>query len=88
MEHRITTLELASSLDAVLARVQRDRDSFAIEDSGTTVARVVPAPRPGMTLREFVTVWRETMGPPDPEFADALESVNRADRPSEDPWDS
>jgi len=86
MEHRISATELARSLGDVLARVRYRGDSFVVERNGTTVARVVPAVEGSpTTLGEFVAAWRAA-GQPDPEFADVLERVNRADRPPENPW--
>ena len=88
MEHRISATELARTLGDVLARVRYRGDSFAVERNGTTVARVVPAPDgSATTLREAFAAWRAA-GEPDRDFAEALERVNRADRPPEDPWAS
>lgn len=88
MEHRISATELARSLGDVLARVRYRGDSFVVERNGTTVARLVPAAEGSpTTLGEAIAAWRAA-GPPDPDFADALERVNLADRPPENPWDS
>lgn len=88
MEHRISATELARSLGDVLARVRYRGDSFVVERNGTTVARVVPAAEASpTTLREAFAVWRAA-SPPDPEFADVLEEVNRLDWPPDEPWAS
>lgn len=59
-----------------------------VERNGDPVARVSPVPEGSpTTLREAFAVWRAA-GEPDRDFADALERVNRADRPPEDPWAS
>lgn len=88
MEFRISSAELAHSLGDILERVSERGDSFAIERDGTMFARVVPAPERMMTLREFFTAWRGAMGAPDPEFADVLEAVSRADYPPGGHWAS
>lgn len=88
MEHRISATELARTLGDVLARVRYRGDTFLVVRNGKTVARVVPAPEgSSSTLGEAIAAWRAA-GPPDPEFADILERVNRADKPPENPWDS
>lgn len=86
MEHRISATELARTLGDVLARVRYRGDSFLVERNGDPVARVSPVPEGSpTTLREAFAAWRAA-GPPDPDFADALEEVNRLDRPPDDPW--
>ena len=88
MEHRISATELARSLGDVLARVRYRGDSFVVERNGDPVARVTPVAEGSVTtVREAVAAW-SSVGGPDPEFADALERVNAADRPPEDPWAS
>jgi prevent-host-death family protein len=85
MEEHIPSTRLARSLGDVLARIRYRGDSFVIEKNGVPVARLVPIePQKGITLREFVRLW--TARGPDPEFADALERVNAADEPAENPW--
>jgi hypothetical protein len=37
-----------------------------------------------VTLRELWKLWQKL--PVDPEFADGLEAVNKADRPPKNPW--
>lgn len=87
MEHRISATELARTLGDVLARVRYRGDSFVVERNGTTVARLVPAAEgSATTLGEALEAWRAA-GPPDPDFADLLELVNRADRPPDNPWE-
>jgi prevent-host-death family protein len=87
MEHRISATELARTLGDVLARVRYRGDTFVVERNGRVVARVVPAAAgaPG-TVREALTAWRAA-GPPDPEFADILESVDKTDWPPDTPWE-
>jgi prevent-host-death family protein len=88
MEHRISATELARTLGDVLARVRYRGDSFLVERNGDPVARVSPVPEGSpTTLREALAAWR-SVGPPDPDFADALEEANRLDWPPDDPWAS
>lgn len=86
MEHRISATELARSLGDVLARVRYRGDTFVVERNGDAVARVTPvAEGSPTTLREAFAVWRAA-GPPDADFAAALEAVDRLDWPPDEPW--
>jgi len=85
VEHRISATELARTLGDVLARVRYRGDSFVVERNGTVVARLVPATEKRATLAEVFAAWRSA-GPPDPEFADALEEIDSLDWPPDDPW--
>lgn len=86
MEHRISATELARTLGDVLARIRYHRDSFLVERNGDVVARLAPVPEGApTTLREALAAWRAA-GPPDSEFADALELVNDLDWPPDEPW--
>ena len=88
MEHRISATELARTLGDVLARVRYRGDTFLVERNDDPVARVSPvADGSPTTLAEALAAWRAA-GPPDPEFADALELVNNLDWPPDDPWES
>jgi antitoxin (DNA-binding transcriptional repressor) of toxin-antitoxin stability system len=88
MKHTISSTELARRLGDVLGRVRYLGDTFVIERNGDPVARLGPLPGASpVTLREALRAWTEA-GPPDPDFADALEQVGGADRPPEDPWGS
>lgn len=88
MEHRISSTELVRRLGDVLARVRYLGDSFTIERSGAPIARLVPLPEGSpTTVREAFAGWAEA-GESDPGFAEALERINAADRPPEDPWGS
>ncbi len=86
MELRITATELARKLGEVLGKVRFRGDTFVIERNGEAVARVVPSPRSRTaTLAEGLRAWKEA-GSDDPDFADDLERINRADRPPRNPW--
>lgn len=86
MEHRISATELARSLGDVLARVRYRGDTFVVERNGDAVARVTPvAEGSPTTLREAFAVWRAA-GPPDADFAETLEAVDRLDWPPDGPW--
>jgi prevent-host-death family protein len=87
VESSITATELARNLGDVLAKVRYRRESFVIERNGVAVARIVPVERDRTaTLADLIAIW--TSFEPDPEFADDLERVNKADRPPENPWES
>jgi antitoxin (DNA-binding transcriptional repressor) of toxin-antitoxin stability system len=88
MERRITATELARRLGDVLGRIRYRRDSYVVERNGVPVARLTPLPdsAPG-TVREAIAAWRGA-GPPDPEFARALQRVGNADKPAPNPWAS
>ena len=88
MKNTVTATELARNVGDILARVRYRGESFVIERNGRPVAKIVPAgPASTATLREALSAWlsgRES----DPQFADDLASVDAADRPAENPWDS
>ncbi len=86
MELRITATELARRLGDILGRIRYRGDAFIVERSGEPVARIGPIPaRTAGSLGEGVQAWVEA-GPGDPDFADDLERVDRADRPPTNPW--
>jgi prevent-host-death family protein len=86
MEEHIPATRLARNLGDVLARIRYRGETFVVEKNGVPVARLIPveSPRP-FTLGDLVRAWKSL--PPDPEFADALERVNAADTPAENPWE-
>jgi len=85
VEERISATRLRRRVGHVLARVHHRGDSFIIERHGVAVARLIPVEPPkAITVGDFVRMW--TSRPRDPEFADALERVNAADTPAENPW--
>jgi antitoxin (DNA-binding transcriptional repressor) of toxin-antitoxin stability system len=87
MEIRISATELARKLGDVLGKIRYRGDVFVVERNGEPVAQIGPLPsRSPATLGELFRAWRAA-GPPDPDFADDLERVNRADRPPSNPWD-
>jgi antitoxin (DNA-binding transcriptional repressor) of toxin-antitoxin stability system len=85
MEHRISTTELARRLGDVLGKVRYRGDVFVVERNGEAIARLSPLPSKPATVGEALRAWRDA-GPGDPDFANDLERVNRADRPSRNPW--
>jgi len=88
MESSISATELARRLGDILGRVRYRGDSFVVERNGEPIARLTPlASRSAGTLIEGLRAWAEA-APPDPDLADDLDRVNRADRPPENPWDS
>ncbi|MBI4503265.1 MAG: hypothetical protein HY700_19175 [Gemmatimonadetes bacterium] len=88
MEHRITATELVRRLGDVLGRIRYRGDRFTVERNGVPVAQLIPVPsaHPG-TLREALSAWCEA-GEPEPDFADALERIGKADRVPKNPWES
>lgn len=87
MEIRISATDLARKAGEILGKVRFRRDTFVIERNGEPVARLVPtAMGSGTALAEGLRAWREAVSDDDPEFAEVLERVNRADREPEHPW--
>ena len=88
MEGRISATDLARRLGDILGRVRCRGESFVVEGHGDQVARLVPVSSTATaTLRAALTSWRRA-GKPDFGFADDLERVGRADRPTKSPWGS
>ncbi|MGH7482511.1 MAG: hypothetical protein ACRELV_10175 [Longimicrobiales bacterium] len=88
MEHRISTTDLARRLGDILGRLRYLGDSFVVERNGEPVALLTPLPEGSATsVRDILRAWVEA-GEPDPEFADALERVEAADREPGDAWAS
>jgi len=87
MDHRISATDLARRLGDILGRIRYRGDRFVVEKHGVAVAHLVPPPLNGGTLAQALAAWRGT-GDGDPEFADALERIGKADRPPRNPWAS
>ena len=87
MKKRVSTAWAALNLDQCLAQIRRGGDGFVLYENNKPVAELVPladAHRP--TLREL---WDALAAVPvDEEFTSDLQSVNAADRPLDNPWDS
>lgn len=84
----VTATEAARTFSDLLNRVAYRNESFAIVRNGVEVARLEPAEKPPVTLRElFELLLPYRTG--DPGFADDLERIH-ADQPTEirDPWES
>jgi len=80
---KISSAELARSIEHILGRVLYGRESFIIEQDGEEVALRHPArPVKRRCLKDALRAWIDS-GPRDPEWADLLESVDREDRPPE-----
>jgi prevent-host-death family protein len=87
MKNTVTATELARNVADILARVRYRGESFVVERNGRPIARIVPAGPPPASLADALSAWlsgRES----DPGFADDLASVDAADRPPDNPWDS
>jgi antitoxin (DNA-binding transcriptional repressor) of toxin-antitoxin stability system len=88
METVITATALVRQLGDILGRVRYRGETFVIERNGVVVARLTPVEPAGRgNLRDALRAWRDA-GPPDPDFADALERIGAADREPGNPWDS
>jgi antitoxin (DNA-binding transcriptional repressor) of toxin-antitoxin stability system len=86
MAKLISTTEAARNLGDYLARIRHTGETFILHKNDKPVAALGPLSRTRtVTLREFWELWRKL--PADPEFADDLEAVNKADRPPKNPWD-
>lgn len=82
----ISSTELARRLGDVLSRVRYRRESFVIERNRRPIARLEPLDDPdATTVREVLEAWRKAGGS-DPQLADDLARVNRADQPPHNPW--
>lgn len=80
----VTSTDLVRHFSDYLARVRYGGQTLVVERNNKPVAELRPLPSETCTLRELVEEWQSQ--PPDPEWADALESVNRADTAEENPW--
>jgi prevent-host-death family protein len=88
MATSISATELARKLGDFLGRVRYRGESFVVERNGVAVARVVPAAEASPpALSQALAAWSGS-GFPDASFADDLERVNAADKPSKNPWAS
>ena len=85
MTRVISTTEAPRNPADFLASIEHTRETFILHKNEKPVAALGPAPgTPMITFRQFYELWRKL--PDDPEFADDLEAVNRADRPPKNPW--
>jgi antitoxin (DNA-binding transcriptional repressor) of toxin-antitoxin stability system len=85
MARAISTTEAARNLGDFLAGIKHTGETFILHKNEKPVAVLGPAPgTPTITFRQFYELWRKL--PDDPEFADDLKAVNKADRPPKDPW--
>ena len=88
MEISISATELARRLGDVLGRIRYRGDSFLVKRNGEPIARITPlVNRATGSVLEALQAWREA-APHDPDLADDLDRVNRADRPPRNPWAS
>ena len=82
---RISSTDLVRSIGRILRKVRFQGESFVIERNGREVAVLMPLQaRPRRSLKQVLSTWMAS-GPPDLDFAAALEQVGREDRPLEDP---
>jgi antitoxin (DNA-binding transcriptional repressor) of toxin-antitoxin stability system len=80
----VPTTELARHLGDYLARVRYGGTRIVVMKNNTPVAELRALPPESCDLRKFLDICRTV--PVDPEFADDLDVVSRADRPAVNPW--
>jgi antitoxin (DNA-binding transcriptional repressor) of toxin-antitoxin stability system len=82
MEHRITASLLARRLGDVLSRVRYRGETFLVERHNVTIARIEPTDdQPQAALADAARAWMAGHDS-DPSFADDIERVSAADRPT------
>jgi antitoxin (DNA-binding transcriptional repressor) of toxin-antitoxin stability system len=82
----ISTTEAARHLGEYLARIKHRGERFVLTRNDRPVAELIPVA--GCHTATWGQVLEALAGlPADPGFADALETVNRADQPAGNPWD-
>lgn len=85
MATKIGATRLARGLGDVLGRIRYRGESFLVERNGVLVARLEPLiPHGRGSLRDVVEAWGSIEA--DPDFAEDLLAVGRADAPAGDPW--
>jgi antitoxin (DNA-binding transcriptional repressor) of toxin-antitoxin stability system len=81
----VSTTELAKHFGEYLARIRQHGERFILTKNHRPVAELNPVTASRTAtwglLRQALTSL-----PCDPEFADDLEAVNRADQPADNPW--
>ena len=80
----IPTTELARHLGDYLARVRYGRDTIVVLKNNAPVAEIRPLQTGEYSLAALLAAWGEL--PPDPDFADDLAAVSRADAVPANPW--
>jgi prevent-host-death family protein len=88
MATRITATELARNLSDILNRVKYKGEEFVVERKGEPLAKIGPAPKKAMTLREFIEAY-DKIPKPDPGFWDDVEEAHRlGNELPKSQWDS
>jgi len=82
----VSSTELVRHFGEYLARVRFAGERIVISKSNMDVAELRPLAANGLTLSEFLDLW--TSEDRDPDFGPDLETVNDADMPMENPWES
>lgn len=88
MKRRVSTRWAAHHFDECLTRIRDDGAVFVLYENDKPVAELVPLAdrRRSTTLSELIDAL--AVVPVDEDFASDLQSVNAADQPLENPWDS
>ena len=85
MAKPISSTEAARHLGDVLARIKHTGETFILQKNDKPVATLGPVHvMRAITFGKLWKLWRKLS--PDPEFADDLDAVNKADRPQKNPW--
>ena len=72
-------------LKGALHVLSNGNETIVVLKNNTPIAEIRALPSAKCTLREFLDAWGKL--PPDPDFADDLDAVNRPDSPPANPWD-
>lgn len=85
MKTVVSATEAARHFGDLLARARFRNEHFVLTKNDRPIAELAPATEAGAPTWEELCRAVERL-PMDPDFADDLESVNRADRPMDNPW--
>ena len=87
MKERVFTRWAAQHFDACLARIRNGGAGFVLYEDQTPIAELTPL---ADRRRGHVTRTRGALAgvPVDEDFASDLQSVNAADQPLDNPWES
>lgn len=80
----VSSTTLSRHFSEYLSRVRYRGDIFVVLKNNVPVAELMPLPAERCTVREFSELWKPD--PSDPDFADDLEAVGRADMAPGNPW--
>ena len=82
----VSSTEFVRHFGEYLARVRFGGERVVVSKSNVEVAELRPIPSRECTLSDFLDLW--TAGRMDPDFGRDLATVDDADQPMENPWES